>query len=124
MNDNIKELLELAAKACGYTLVWGEQFKVGGDLIDCTDMPYIKSTSPDESDVYWHPGQDDGDGARMEAQLKLNVRWAANFVEVQDSVSGHLHACDIYKTPGDKNSGRRMASLRVAAEIARRMKCE
>lgn len=109
MNQDIKELLELAAKACGYRVV------------QYCDRLGLQVVFQDGVSEWWHPGRDDGDGARMEAELRLNVRWAANFVEVQDNVKGHLHACDIYKTPGDKNSGRRMASLRVAAEIGRRM---
>ena len=57
-----RELLELAAKAAGFSLVWGDKWNVGGDLIDCTDTPYIRSGQPDESDVYWNPLTDDGDG--------------------------------------------------------------
>ena len=107
MKQDIKELLELAAKACGYTLV---------------DDDGLRGPWCNEAGCRWRPDLDDGDGARMEAELGLTVRWAANFVEVRDSVKGFLYACDIYTTPGDKNSGRRMASLRVAAEIGRRMK--
>ena len=38
-----RELLELAAKAAGYTLKWGEVHIVGDTEVDCTDLSYVVS---------------------------------------------------------------------------------
>lgn len=64
-----RELLELAAKAVGIRLTWGEKFKIGDDEVDCTDMPYAVSDSPDESPAYWNPLTDDGDALRLAVRL-------------------------------------------------------
>lgn len=67
-----KELLELAAKAAGICeLVWGEVWNIGDDLVDCSDMPYIRSQQPDEGDCYWNPLTDDGDALRLAVKLGL-----------------------------------------------------
>jgi len=76
MADTDRELLELAAKAAGHTLVWGEKYAIGGDTVDCSDIPYIKSIHPDELDAYWNPLTDDGDALRLAVKLKL---WADFF---------------------------------------------
>lgn len=79
MND--RELLEKAAKAAGIgTLVWGEKWNMGGELIDCTDMPYIRSGQPDEGDVYWNPLTDDGDALRLAVKLGLHLFHSKHYV--------------------------------------------
>ncbi|MDH5640875.1 MAG: hypothetical protein OEY28_06240 [Nitrospira sp.] len=127
MNHDIKELLTLAAKACGYTLVWGEAYRVGDDIVDCTDMPYIKSDSPDEFDAYWTPHLDDGDCFRMETDMVVSVIWKKH--HVSGFCRPDLGATEIeifchekYKDHnGDKNAARKLASLRAVAELGRRM---
>ena len=66
-----RELLELAAKAAGYKLKWGEKLIVGDDEVDCTDMPYVVSGQPDEAYWYWDPLTDDGDALRLAVKLGL-----------------------------------------------------
>lgn len=69
-----RRLLELAAKAAGMgELVWGETYKLGDDLIDCSDLPYLRSNQPDEADVYWNPLTDDGDALRLAVRLQLHI---------------------------------------------------
>lgn len=60
-----RELLEAAARAVGLRLTWGEKHKVGEDEVDCTDIPYVESDSPDEAPWYWNPLEDDGDALRL-----------------------------------------------------------
>jgi hypothetical protein len=68
-----RELLEAAAKAARLALTWGEKYKLGDDIIDCTDISYAASNQPDESDVHWDPLNDDGDALRLAVKLKLNI---------------------------------------------------
>jgi len=68
-----RELLELAAKAAGYELTWGEKYIVGGDEVDCTDMPYVVSGQPDEADWYWNPLTDDGDALQLAVKLEISI---------------------------------------------------
>ena len=125
MND--RELLELAAKAAGIgTLVWGDKWNVGGDLIDCTDMPYIRSGQPDEGDVYWDPLTDDGDALRLAVKLKMSIDtdWngganAGNaYVDFSDPEYGYQEG----EGKKDPYAATRRAIVRAAAEIGKEMK--
>ena len=62
------------------------------------------------------PLTDDGDCARMEAQLGLSILWFKDYVL---SGKGRLH--QVIDCNGDKNAARRAASVAVAAEIGRLM---
>jgi len=73
-----RELLELAAKAAGLRLTWGEKYKVGNDEVDCTDLPYALGDSPDEAPSYWNPLADDGDSFRLAVKLRVDVCWNDN----------------------------------------------
>lgn len=105
-----REQLELAAKAC-----WIEIDHWRGD------MPMVNICEHDASEYQaWNPLHDDGDCARMEAALGIELTW---FFDRVDAL-----ACDV--TPvveyfkdhnGDKNAARRAASVAVAAEIGRLM---
>lgn len=114
---NERELLELAAKACGYKL----------DLeIRPDGLPFFHSERRAlalDSGGWFAAGVDDGDCARMEAALDIDVEWHNVGVrcakltgtwcdDVVARESFHDHNCD-------KQAARRMASLRVAAEIGR-----
>ena len=103
MND--KELLELAAKAAGLQLVWGDKFKLGDDEIDCTDIPYIRSGQPDEGDVFWNPLDDDGDALRL--AIKLDIDVAKVQIKFWDKHSINPYAAT------------RRAIVRAAAEIGK-----
>lgn len=114
--ENERELLELAAKACGYKL----------DLAIRPDgLPFFHSERRAlalESGEWFAPGVDDGDCARMEAAMGIDVDWAEDGVIAinRDKRSGVLFE----DHNNDRNAARRMASLRVAAEIGRAMQSD
>ena len=102
-----RELLEMAAKAAGHTLTWGEKYIVGDDVVDCSDMPYVVSGDPDVADWHWDPLSDDGDALRLAVKLFL---WEA----VRD---GYQHV----DSDNDFYAATRRAIVRAAAEIGRSM---
>ena len=116
---NDREYLQLAAKAAGYVLVWGDKYKLGDDEIDCTDIPYIRSGQPDEGDIFWNPLTDDGDALRLAVKLGLLIDTqynngvgvgSASFEEVWESTAVEPYAAT------------RRAIVRAAAEIGKEMK--
>ena len=63
------------------------------------------------------PLTDDGDCARMEAQLSVCVEWSEAWVI---SWHGNVQQTVLFSTHnGDKNAARRVASVAVASEIGR-----
>ena len=104
-----REQLELAAKAC-----WIEIDHWRGD------MPMVNICEHDASEYQaWNPLHDDGDCARMEAQLSVCVEWSEAWVI---SWHGNVQQTVLFSTHnGDKNAARRAASVAVAAEIGRLM---
>jgi hypothetical protein len=110
-----RELLENAAKAAGYELVWGDKYKLGDDEIDCTDIPYIRSGQPDEGDVHWNPLADDGDALRLAVKLRIDITHFTTGVRAD--VTGYD---DCYQ-PNDNDplAATRRAIVRAAAEIGR-----
>lgn len=109
--ESDRELLLLAAKACGYTLVWGENYIVDGENIDCTDMPYVRSNQQDESDWYWNPLEDDGDALRL--AVKTGVMRGRGF----DNAWNAMYA--VGQLPKDPCEAYRRAIVRAAAEIGK-----
>ena len=67
----------------------------------------------------WNPLHDDGDCARMEAALEINLRWHTKDVHVKSLLSGSEWYEKFSDHAGDKNAARRAASVAVAAEIGR-----
>lgn len=111
MTPDIKELLELAAKAAGLEL----------DKFSYVEKPNTPAYFTAKNYVgRWNPATDDGDGARMEASLMIDVIWAYGCVAAR--VSGMPDSVEAYKEYPNKQAARRMASLRLAAEVGRRMK--
>ena len=107
-----RELLELAAKACGlaakYTTENSKSLLAEGPW-----NPLLGKHC-----WYWNPLADDGDCARMEAALGIELTW---FFDRVDAL-----ACDVAPVVeyfkdhnGDKNAARRAASVAVASEIGR-----
>lgn len=99
-----REQLILAAKACGLIPTEFE----GNDDFMFGVLSWFK------------PHLDDGDCARMEAALGIELTW---FFDRVDAL-----ACDVAPVveyfkdhAGDKNAARRVASVAVAAEIGRLM---
>ena len=104
-----RELLELAAKAAGYTL--------GSTTLD---------------DDYWNPITDDGDALRLAVKLRLHAR---QFPIVDDGFDAPLGMVEVWRVDDDDpmhveflRSGddrlvaTRRAIVRAAAEIGKGMK--
>lgn len=107
MND-LKELLPLAAKACGVEGELGET--LGGHPCIVTRQGA------------WRPQLDSGDGAEMEDKLRISViRTAKDYVTAEHMELTKMMQERIADHPTEGHA-RRWASLRVAAEIGRSMK--
>lgn len=107
-----RELLELAARAAGYALVWGEVYKIGDDQVDCTAIPYIKSDQPDVADWHWNSLTDPGDALRLAVALGLLVDCASHCARpLPDSI------CWQDGTGPDDTAATCRAITRAAAEI-------
>lgn len=107
MND--RELLELAAKAVGPEIEWDGD----GWVITSKFKGHLTNYEA------WNPRTDDGDGARMEAILGIHTTWHSDGVVCGKKWAGSTEIFDDHG--GDKQSARRLASLRVAAEIGKAM---
>ena len=107
-----REQLKMAAKACGLHFNPTLKLKQG--------LHIVKPDAKCQSDqVLWDPKNDDGDCARMEAQLGLSILWFKDYVL---SGKGRLHqVIDCEDHNGDKNAARRAASVAIAVEIWRLM---
>lgn len=127
-----RELLELAAKAIGLTIgpnPWrtpGINWAIGITWFEDSYSPGVHTLTGSDRDgplsKVWNPGLDDGDCARMEAQLLIDVVWHEDKVDVDlrhTTLDNVIHFFKDYG--GDKQAARRMASLRVAAEIGASM---
>jgi len=105
-----REQLKMAAKAC-----WIEIDHWRGD------MPMVNICEYDASEYQaWNPLHDDGDCARMEAQLGIDVKW------YKSGVIAHIRDTGIQSEvfinhASDKNAARRAASVAIAVEIWRLM---
>ena len=96
-----RELLELAAKAAGYTLK--ENFDMHGEY-----WPWC-----DEIKDPWHPLTDDGDALRL--AVKLGVNLELHNVNIYTAHKGAIEcSCE-----GDPYAATRRAIVRAAAEIGK-----
>jgi hypothetical protein len=123
MNHDIKELLTLAAKACGIEVPEDGPW----DGVNAEWGVYMLTMDGSRFDFKWAPHLDDSDCFRMETELVVSVIWKKH--HVSGFCRPDLGATEIeifchekYKDHnGDKNAARRLASLRAAAELGRRM---
>ena len=93
---NTKELIELAAKACG---------------VEHVTMPMVEWGK-------WNPATNSGDGAEMEAELGIDVYWCLEVVNSVYAGGLSVETMERYSDHnGDRQAARRMASLRCAAAI-------
>jgi hypothetical protein len=101
MND--RELLEAAARAAG--------------LLTKSDMDSVWLVEDDGTLVRrWRPLNDDGDEARLECDLAMDVCWYSFEVGV---FSAKLAAYEKFSDHGgDKQKARRRAGVRAAAAMA------
>ena len=112
-----REQIELAAKACGLVTQYLDE-RSQWLLVEGVRTPL-----QGKHRWYWNPLEDDGDCARMEAQLGICIDWCNEMVcscTVVDE-DGNYISKDVYfkDHAGDKNAARRAASVAVAAEIGR-----
>ena len=108
-----REDLLMAAKAANYLVVDGADafvtHRAGGLVLE------------DERDgSLWHPGNDDGDCARMEAVVGIDVLWFRRLVRVCVSGQGIVDA-DFADHDNDRSRARRYASVKLAAAVGRAM---
>ena len=101
-----RELLELAAKAEGRELGY-----------------WCPTNNAFWCGEYWSPHTNDGDGARLEAALGIDVEWhnvGVRCAKLTGAWCDDIVARETYADHGgDKQAARRLASLRVAAEIGK-----
>lgn len=67
----------------------------------------------------WNPLVDDGDCARMEAAIGIHVTWHSDGVVCGKRIWQETAMFEDHN--GDKQAARRIASLRIAAEIGKAM---
>lgn len=123
-DEQKRELLEAAARAAGLRLTWGEKYRVGDEVVDCTDVPYALSGSPDVGPVYWNPLEDDGDALRLAVRLRIKFRYNEALGQALAWTGGsndHEALASIGECMGDENACARLAITRAAAEIGRQM---
>lgn len=123
-NTELREALELAALAMGFKVqdvpvgFHGQVSKRGLDIEPIKDagrVPFIND---------WRPHTDDGDSRRLQVALGIDAYWSP-----QKWIAGNFgNDDDLIETtvPHGKDScaALRIAVLRVAAEIGRRIKAE
>lgn len=106
-----REMLGLAAKAAGHDLVY-----VG-------DSGAAVIRTPD-GHIVWNPRDDSGDALRLAVRLRLDVLFHETEVEVVATHDGdHHNVCPWAIEPlgTDADAATRLAILRCAAEVGRRM---
>jgi len=113
MND--RELLEMAARAAGYSGIWikwpGARHPLDAEL----------GFFHGSDGSVWNPLSSDGDALRLAVKLKLQIRPNDYDVMVVAQLPAHItvaEACE-YKDP---YAATRRAIVRAAAEIGRGMK--
>jgi hypothetical protein len=116
--DDLKELLPLAARACGYGEVW---------YLDGYDTPHIGPRCELANPAQYRPWNPltPGDGAEMEDKLRISVHripgGVSSGLRLAEDDWAHV-AQEHYANHPDEGTARRWASLRVAAAIGRSMK--
>jgi hypothetical protein len=106
-----RELLELAARACGYEV--REPFRDGE----------FRVSDKDGLCFAWDPTDDDGDCARLEEKLTIDLTWNESDGLVWANLYSQEPVHEYYANHnGNKGAARRLASTRAAAEVGRGMK--
>lgn len=110
----MRELLELAALAVGIK-------------VRCFDNIETLILEVDEL-IYWNPHTDDGDSRRLQVALGIELwpnhngsRWVAAVFEIGEPDEEIIQFGE--PVGQDSPAAARLAVLKVAAEIGRRMKC-
>ena len=101
-----RELLELAAKAAGYSLLFAAEMGT---------TPYIKDGRHFPT---WNPLEDDGDALRLAIKLEMDVSFGLRGAVIEQSHGRKVQELD----DNDPYAATRRAIVRAAAEIGRNMK--
>lgn len=102
-----KELLQLAAKACGIEILAHADGR----------SPVIRNGNGKRM---WNPATDQADSDCIGTKLRINVEWCEQGVFC--TVFGKADCCERYADHnGDENAALRAARLRCAAEIGKGM---
>ena len=97
------DLIERAARAAGH----------GVEFDDASGLSFLDTRF---SGVLWDPLHNDGDEARLEAALSMDVRWLADGVGV--GAPNNRRWEFFADHGGDKQKARRRAGVRAAAAMA------
>lgn len=114
MNNEYRELLELAAKAA----------KIKGEYVcnGCEGMSWIAHKDcMSNIDYYWNPLTDDGDALRLAVKLGINVRpYGLDGCAVAHGPTDSIYIVQENYTT-NKYAATRLAIVRAAAEIGKEM---
>jgi hypothetical protein len=120
MTQDKKELLELAARASGIVGNW-ERDKAFVQERYYFNVPYAAHGML--SGFRWDPLTDDGDCARLEEKLKIDLAWREGPEGYIRTTTGGVFIFEYYADHNnDRQAARRLASTRAAAEVGRGMK--
>ena len=110
-----RELLELAAKAAGYSLCWTH----GGDLCWLNRAWDVQANN----DEPWNPFTDDGDALRLAGKLCMTICTDGDlFVSAGFLFTHGPLVTQRIEDAGDKEAATRRAIVRAAAAIGEAMK--
>lgn len=111
MNDELKVLLTLAAKACGH--------EIYGFCVGPNDTIHYADIGPDNV-IKWAPHLDNATNRKLEVDLGICVEFAGNYV----AAYAGSRCAPQFTERLDKNAEQAvcMAVLRAAAEIGRNIK--
>jgi hypothetical protein len=112
-----RNLLELAAKACGYPVVFLDEHGTTGV------NGYFPMGHDEHGDVseWWNPHTDDGDCLRMIAKLRIDVVWIALSDAVQCTHMGAGAKIESFTNHESPDAALRLCALRVAAMMGEQM---
>ena len=107
-----REQLGLAAKACDIEI---DHWRGGMPMVIIWEYGIGECRA-------WKPKHDDGDCARMEARLGIDLIWYTTKIQTVDTTGNYRATAFFEDHNGDKNAARRAASLAVATEIGRALR--
>lgn len=103
-----RELLTLAARACG----------IECDIVEFGTLGVFKGVNS-YGEVVFNPLHSPGDCAEMEDALEIALDWGGGYV-IAAAFNFEITKRENYMGKDSRGAARRLASVRVAAEIGRR----
>lgn len=112
MSMELRELLELAAKAAGLDLArWDDERE---------EMNY-QFRSPLTDGHFWNPRDDDGDALRLAAHLRIDLEFNDAASTALACAPGMQGCSESWEHDGDRAAAARLAITRSAADVGRSM---